>query len=204
MKKKNIIGDTLFDLTTYLSFHVLFCVWSIFWPPFYVDISNLSTDLDFLGQVWGNITICNMKRWEIKILLSSFFSFYMSRWRITSVFHVCLCVWSIFWPPSHQDIANLSTNLEFLGQDWGNKTICKVMGWEMKKNIIGDTFFNSTTYLAFYVGLCVWSTFSPPSHQAISNVSTDLDSLGQDIGFKTICKVIGSEMKKKYYWRHLF
>ena len=65
-----------------------------------------------------------------------------------------------------------------------------------KKNIIGDTLFNSTTYLAFHVGLCVWSTFRPPSHQAISNLSTDLDSLGQDRGFKTICKVIGPEMKK--------
>jgi hypothetical protein len=53
------------------------------------------------------------------------------------------------------------------------------MGPEMKKNIIGDTLFDLTTYLAFHVGLCVWSTFWPPSHQAISNLSTDLDFLGQ-------------------------
>jgi hypothetical protein len=71
------------------------------------------------------------------------------------------------------------------------------MGPEMKKNIIGDTFFNSTTYLAFHVSLCVWSTFWPLSYQAISNLSTDLDSLGQGKGFKTICNVMGPEMKKK-------
>ena len=66
-----------------------------------------------------------------------------------------------------------------------------------KKYIIGDTFFNFTTYLAFHVGLCVWSTFWPPSHQAISNLSTDLDSLGPSGGNKAICKVMGPEMKKK-------
>ena len=71
--------------------------------------------------------------------------------------------------------------MDSLGPSGGNKTICKVMGPEMKKkNIIGDTLFDLTTYLAFHVGLCVWSTFWPPSHQAISNLSTDLDSLGQE------------------------
>ena len=94
-------------------------------------------------------------------------------------FHVHLCVWSTFSPPSHQAILNLSTDLDSLGPGGGNKTICKVMGPEMKKNIIGDTLFNSTTYLTFHVGLCVWSTFRPPFHQALSNLSTDLDSLGQ-------------------------
>ena len=44
--------------------------------------------------------------------------------------------------------------------------------------------------------VCVWSTFRPPSHQAISNLSTDLDSLGPGGGNKAICKVMGSEMKK--------
>jgi hypothetical protein len=86
--------------------------------------------------------------------------------------------------------------MEFLGQGGPNKTICKVIGPEMKKNIIGDTFSDFTTYLAFHLHLCVWSTFSPPSHQAIANLSTDLDSLGQDRGFKTICKVMEPEMKK--------
>ena len=70
------------------------------------------------------------------------------------------------------------------------------MGPEMKKNIIGDTFFDFTTYLAFHVRLCVWATFSPPFHQAISNLSTDLDSLGSGRGNKAICKVMGLEMKK--------
>ena len=69
--------------------------------------------------------------------------------------------------------------MEFLGQSGPNKIICKVIGPEMKKIIIGDTFLNSTTYLAFHVGLCVWSAFWPPSYQAISNLSTDLDSFGQ-------------------------
>ena len=73
-----------------------------------------------------------------------------------------------------------------------------------KKIYIGYTFLNSTTYLAFHVGLCVWSTLCPPSHQAISNLSTDLESLGQGKGFKTICKVMEPEMKKKYHWRHFF
>ena len=112
-------------------------------------------------------------------------------------FHIGLCVWSIFWTPSHLVTSNLSTDLDSLGQSKGFKTICKVMESEMKKNIIGGTFFNSTTYLAFHVCLCVWSTFWPPFHQAISNLSTDLDSLGQGKDFKAICKVIISEMKKK-------
>jgi hypothetical protein len=45
--------------------------------------------------------------------------------------------------------------MDFLGPGGGNKTVCRVMGPEMKKNIIGDTFLNFTTYLAFHVGLCV-------------------------------------------------
>ena len=94
--------------------------------------------------------------------------------------------------------------MEFLGQGGPNKTIFKVMGPDMKKKFFGDTFFNSTTYLAFHVGLCVWSTFSPPSHQAISNLSTDLDSLVPGGGNKTICNVMGQEIKKKYYLRHHF
>ena len=88
--------------------------------------------------------------------------------------------------------------MDSLGPGGGNKTICIVMGPEMKKkNIIGDTFFDFTTYLAFYLFLCIWSNFSPPSHQAITNLSTDLDSLGPGRGNKTICKVMGPEMKKK-------
>ena len=82
-------------------------------------------------------------------------------------FHFDLCVWSTFRPPSHQAISNLSTDLDFLGQGGANKTICKVMAPKLKKNTIGDTFFDFTTYLAFHVGLCVWSIFRPPSHQAI-------------------------------------
>ena len=55
------------------------------------------------------------------------------------------------------------------------------------------------------MSVCVFDQFfDPPFHQAISNVSTDLDSLGHGGGFKTICKVMEPEMKKKYYWRHLF
>ena len=38
------------------------------------------------------------------------------------------------------------------------------------------------------------SIFLPTSHQAISNLSIDLDSLGQAEGNKIICKVIGLEM----------
>ena len=77
-------------------------------------------------------------------------------------------------------IWTLKVPMDFLGPGGGNKTVCRAMGPEMKKkNIIGDTFLNFTTYLAFHVGLCVWSTFWPPSHQAISNLSTDLDFLGQ-------------------------
>ena len=71
------------------------------------------------------------------------------------------------------------------------------MWTEMEKKNIRYTFFNSTTYLAFHVCLCVWSNFLTPSHQAITNLSTDLDSLGPGGGNKTICKVMGPEMKKK-------
>jgi len=87
--------------------------------------------------------------------------------------------------------------MDSLGPGGGNKTVCKVVGPEMKKKIFGDTLFNSTTYLSFHVGLCVWSTFLPASYQAFSNLSTDLDSLGQGGSNKTICKVMGPEMKKK-------
>ena len=87
--------------------------------------------------------------------------------------------------------------MDSLGQGGPNKTICKVIGPEIKKKIyiIGDTLSNSTTYLAFHVGLCVWSTFWPPSHQVISNLSTDLELLGQGKPNKTICKVMGPEIK---------
>ena len=139
------------------------------------------------------------QKWKKSIIGDTFFDF-----TTHLAFHVGLCVWSTFWLLFHQAISSLSIDLDSLGHGGGFKTICKVMGPEMKKkDIIGDTFLDFTTYLAFHVSLCVWSTFSPPSHQAISNVSTDLDSLGQNRGFKTICKVMGPEMKKKY-WRHFF
>ena len=101
MKKKYILLETpfLILLPTYLAFHVRLCVWSTFWPSSNQAITNLSTDLDFLSQVRGNKTICNMKRWEIKILLSSLFSFCMSRWRmyfrISSLF---VCLINLFTP----------------------------------------------------------------------------------------------------------
>ena len=107
-----------------------------------------------------------------------------------------VCQYAIY-SLSFGPIWTLKVPMDFLGLGGGNKTIFKVMGPQMKKNIIGHTFFYSTTYLAFHVGLCVWSTFWPPSYKAFSNLSTDLDSLGQDRGFKTICKVMGTEMKKK-------
>ena len=111
-------------------------------------------------------------------------------------FHVHLCVWSTFSPPSHQAISNLSTDLDSLVPGGGNKTICNVMGQEIKKNIIRDTIFHFSTYLALHLHLCVWSTFSPSFHQAISNPSTDLEFLGQGRPNKTICKVMGPKMKK--------
>ena len=73
-------------------------------------------------------------------------------------------------------IWTLKVPMEFFGQGGPNKTICKVIRLEIKKILLATPFFNSTTYLAFHVGLCVWSTFSLPLHQAISNLSTDLDS----------------------------
>ena len=100
--------------------------------------------------------------------------------------HICGQIWTLKVP------------MDSLGQGGPNKTICKVIGPEIKKiYIIGDTLSNSTTYLALHVGLCVSSTFWPPSHQVISNLSTDLDFLGHGKPNKTICKVIGPEMKKK-------
>ena len=88
--------------------------------------------------------------------------------------------------------------MDSLGPGGGNKTICKVMGPEMKKkNIIGDAFFNSTTYLAFKVGLCVWTTFWPTFHQGISNLSTDLDSLGPGGGKKNYLQSDGTRNEKK-------
>ena len=121
-EKKIIIEDTFLNSTTYLAFHVGLCVWSTFWPPFYQAISNLSTDLEFLGQGKPNKTICKVMGPEMKKNSGdTFFDFttYLA-------FHVHWCVWSVFWPPFHQDIFNLSTDLDFLGQVWGSKTICNM------------------------------------------------------------------------------
>ena len=88
--------------------------------------------------------------------------------------------------------------MDSLGQGKDFKTICKVIIPEIKKKKkFGDTFFDSTTYLAFHIGLCVWSIFWPLSHLVTSNLRTDLDSLGQGGPNKTICKVMGPEKKKK-------
>ena len=93
-------------------------------------------------------------------------------------------------------ISNLKVPMEFLSQGGPNKTICKVIRPEIKKKyIIEAPFFNSTTYLAFHVRMCVWSIFWPPSHKVISNLSTDLELLGQGKPNKTICKVMGPEIK---------
>ena len=45
--------------------------------------------------------------------------------------------------------------MDFLGLGGGNKTVCRVMGPEMKKKILETPFFDFTAYLAFHVGLCV-------------------------------------------------
>ena len=120
-------------------------------------------------------------------------------------FHVGLCVWSTFSPPSHQAISNLSTDLDSLVPGRGNKTICKVMGREIKKNIYYWRHLFSLFYLPSISSpfVCLINFF-PPSHQAISNLSTDLDSLVPGGGNKTICNVMGQEIKKKYYLRHHF
>ena len=53
-------------------------------------------------------------------------------------------------------ISNLKVPMEFLSQGGPNKTICKVIRPEIKKKyIIEAPFFNSTTYLAFHVRMCV-------------------------------------------------
>ena len=53
---------------------------------------------------------------------------------------VCLsCPYTIYSPIS-EAISNLSTDLDFLGQAGGNKTICKVMGPKIKSFIIKDLF----------------------------------------------------------------
>jgi hypothetical protein len=114
----------------------------------------------------------------------------------------CVCPNAIY-SSSFGQIWTLKVPMDFLGPGGGNKTICKVIGPEMKKKNIGDTFSDFTTYLAFHLHLCVWSNFSPPFHQAISNRSTDLEFLGQGQPNKTICKMMGPKRKKKYYWRHL-
>jgi hypothetical protein len=46
----------------------------------------------------------------------------------------------------------------------------------------------------FTICQSVCPTLWPTSHQAISNLSTDLGSLGQGGGFITICTVLGQEM----------
>ena len=46
-----ILGNIeVLQLYNNLSISVRLSVWTIFWPPFNQAISNLSTDLDFLGQ----------------------------------------------------------------------------------------------------------------------------------------------------------
>ena len=144
-------------------------------------IINLSTDLDSLGQDWRNKSICKVTGWDIKKKLSSrtLFSFYMSRWRIYLSNSRPLCVWSIFWPSSHQDISNLSTDLNFLGQVWGNKTICNMKRWVIKIFLsLHFSCHGEECNSGFHVCLCVWSMFWPSSHQDISNLSTNLDFLG--------------------------
>ena len=58
--KKKIFGDTFFNFTTYLGFHVRLCVWSTIWPPSHQAISNLSKDFDFMGQARPNWIACNV------------------------------------------------------------------------------------------------------------------------------------------------
>ena len=54
--------------------------------------------------------------------------------------------------------------MAFLGPGGGNKTVCRVMGPEMKKKNIGDTFLNFTTYLATYpfMLVCVFDQLLHP------------------------------------------
>ena len=78
-----------------------------------------------------------------------------------------------------------------------------------KETIIRDPFLHficqGEEYTqAIHVRLCVWSTIWPPSYQAFSNLSTDLDSLGHDGGIITIFKVMEPEMKKKILLETLF
>ena len=70
--------------------------------------------------------------------------------------------------------------MDSLGPGGGNKTVCKVMGPQMKKKILLETPFLSYYLPSIHVRLCVWSLFWPSFYQTILNLSTDLDSLGQE------------------------
>ena len=73
-----------------------------------------------------------------------------------------VCPYAIY-SLSFGPIWTLKVPMDFLGLGGGNKTICKVMGPKMKKKIyIGDTFFNSTTYLAVCLCFCHVQTLSTP------------------------------------------
>ena len=68
-----------------------------------------------------------------------------------------------------------------------------------KKNIIGDTFFNSTTYL-FAVCLCFCHVqIYSPSSGLIWTLKVPMDLLSPGGGNKIICKVPGQEIKIFYY-----
>ena len=114
-------------------------------------------------------------------------------------FHVRLCVWSIFWPPFHQAISNLSTNLDPLNQVGGNKTVCRVMGPEIK-------FFLSRTL--FSIVLPLPSTSCPfvclinlltPFLSSYFKSKHSFRLLGPGRSNKTVCRVMGLEIKICYY-----
>ena len=97
-------------------------------------------------------------------------------------------------------IWTLKVPMDFLGQGGGNKTICKVMGPKMKKKNYWRHlfwFYYLPSISCPFVFLSCTKAIYFPSFGQIWTLKVPRDSLGPGGDNKTICKVMGPEMKKK-------
>ena len=152
--------------------------------------------------------------WKIYQFRSSFFL------QLTSLFtkvclSVCLSVRYVslsFTHPSHQLISTLSTDLEFLWHRKRFKLTMMTIEWQLWKIYqFRSSFFLQLTSLFTKVCLSVCLSvryvslsFTHPSHQLISTLSTDLEFLWHRERFKLTMMTIEWQLWKIYQFRSSF
>ena len=114
-----------------------------------------------------------------------------------------MCPYAIY-SLSFGPIWTLKVPMDFLGPGGGYKTVCRVMGPELKIFFIFKIpFFNSTTYLPFK-SVCVFDQLFQPLSIKLFQIEAQIWNSWVKANLIKLFAKWWDQKGKKYYWRHLF